>query len=565
MYIKQLIINVIVFILSSINSFAQNKFYLELIPNDSIGVNLLNKSTHTHIFKDTISLFNFLTDYKLSYIKKNYVSFSIDSITRQDSLYKAFLFVGLKYELNNLYFKNIDNKLIKSLNLKKNKTIHINKLKPIKQQIAHYYENIGYPFIQVKFDSIKIINKQISGTIEVVKGNKFYINSVVIKGKPKISNKFLLNYIKIKKGSIYNQSKINKIEKNIKKLKFLNQEKPTEIEFIENNADIYLYLKNQKSNFFSGIIGFANKEENENKLLITGDLKFVLNNSFKIAEKIDIYWIKFNKNSQNLDFSILFPYLFFIPVGFESTFNLEKQELNYLTTNFKLGFSYSFNNNNNTVKFYYKNKQSFIINKDSVDNNIITDFNNYSFGISFEFDKTDNIDNPLEGSSFLFSLGYGNRSNSEIENNKFIELKFKAAYYLKLTNIFTISIENNSAGLYSDIGFYENEIYKIGGLNSLKGFDEKTIPATFYSIFTIKPKLAIGHNSSLFIFGNIAYYQTDYINSDIISDTPFGFGTGLNFDTKAGIFTLIYALGSQKNNLIKLSSSKVHFGFIGRF
>jgi len=557
-------ISVLLFILFSFNSFAQKKLYLKLIPTDSISINILKKQEKQLAFKDSILLFNYLTNLKISNIQKGYASFSIDSIIKKDSLFKVYIFAGLKYELNNIQFKNIDNKVIKSLKFKNAKSLNISKLETIKQKIAHYYENIGYPFVKIKFHSIEFENQQISGTLEVIKGDKFYIDSVIIKGKPKISNKFLLNYISIKKGNIYNQNKINEIEKNLKKLRFINQIKPTEIEFIKNKADIYLYLKDKKANFFSGIIGFKNEEENENKISITGDLKITLNNSFKIAEKIDIYWIKYNENSQNLDFSIRFPYLFFLPIGFESTFNLEKQELDYLTTSFNSGFTYNFSNNN-IVKFYYTNKQSFIINKDSVDNDILSDFNNYSFGISFEFDKTDNQINPLQGSKFLFSSAYGNRTNSVINSNSYIELKFNVAYYLKLSDIFTIGLENNSAGMFSDTGFYENEIYKIGGLKSLKGFDEKTIPTTFYSISTIKPKLVIGNNSSLFVFGNIAYYETDYLNKKNVYDTPYGFGAGLNFDTKAGIFTLIYALGSQKNNLVKFSSSKVHFGFVAKF
>ncbi len=451
-------ISVLLFILSIFNSFAQKKLYLKLIPTDSNAINILKKQKQQLALKDSILLFNYLTNLKISNIQKGYASFSIDSIIKIDSLFKAYIFAGLKYELNDLRFKNIDNKAIKSLKLKNTKSLNISKLEAIEQKIAYYYENIGYPFVKIKFHSIEFENQQISGTLEAIKGDRLYIDSIIIKGKPKISNKFLLNYISIKKGEVYNQSKIDDIEKNIEKLTFITQVKHTEIEFITNKADIYLYLKDKNANFFSGIIGFKNKEETKNKIFITGDLKVTLNNTFKIAEKIDIYWIKYNENSQNLDFSIKLPYLFFLPIGFENTFNLEKHELDYLTTSFKSNVTYNFSDHNNIVKFYYTNKQSFIINTDSVDNDVLSDFNNYSLGISFEFDKTDNQINPTQGSSFLFSSALGNRTNSTTGNNSYIELKFNATYYFKLTNIFTFSIENNSAGMFSDVGFYENEI-----------------------------------------------------------------------------------------------------------
>ncbi|MBN2756418.1 MAG: hypothetical protein JXR51_04505 [Bacteroidales bacterium] len=565
MNIKSLIISTIIFISFNLNSFSQDNLYLQLIPVDSAGINLLKIAKTEFIFKDSTKLFNFIESYKKSYSENGYISFSADSIIKKDSLYLAYLFFGLKFELTKLQFKNIDSDAVRFIkqSKKKNKSLNINNLNGIKQKIAIYYENNGFPFVQVKFDSIAFIDDKISGIIEAIPYDKFYIDSLMIKGNPKISNKFLLNYISVKKGDIYNQEKINKIETDLKKLKFINQVKPTEIEFRKSEADIYLYLANKKSNFFSGIIGFANDEKDESNFKINGDVNLILNNSFKIGEKLEIYWIKFNENSQNLDFSINFPYLFILPIGIETSFNLEKNELNYLTTNFKSSVAFNFSNNN-IIKSYYARIQSFIINKDSIDINIINGFDSYSLGISFEIDKTDNIKNPLKGYSFLFSSGFGYRSDSEIQNNNFIEFEFKASYYFKILEIFTLGFKNSSAGLINDSGFYENEIYKIGGLKSLKGFDEKQIPATLYSIFTIEPKISIGYNSSIFIIANFAYYETKNL-STTISDTPYGFGAGLNFDTKAGIFTLIYALGSQKDNPIKFSLSKVHFGFLARF
>jgi len=45
----------------------------------------------------------------------------------------------------------------------------------------------------------------------------------------------------------------------------------------------------------------------------------------------------------------------------------------------------------------------------------------------------------------------------------------------------------------------------------------------------------------------------------------FGFGVGTNFNTRAGTFSISYALGKIINNPIQISNSKIHLGYINRF
>jgi hypothetical protein len=66
------------------------------------------------------------------------------------------------------------------------------------------------------------------------------------------------------------------------------------------------------------------------------------------------------------------------------------------------------------------------------------------------------------------------------------------------------------------------------------------------------------------LFADLAYYESEILEEKT-SDYPIGLGFGLNFATKAGIFSLNYALGKQENQSFNLRSAKIHFGFISRF
>jgi hypothetical protein len=60
------------------------------------------------------------------------------------------------------------------------------------------------------------------------------------------------------------------------------------------------------------------------------------------------------------------------------------------------------------------------------------------------------------------------------------------------------------------------------------------------------------------------YYERRQLDT-FVHDTPMGFGTGITFETKLGIFSLNYALGKEFNNQIVFRAAKIHFGLINYF
>ena len=61
-----------------------------------------------------------------------------------------------------------------------------------------------------------------------------------------------------------------------------------------------------------------------------------------------------------------------------------------------------------------------------------------------------------------------------------------------------------------------------------------------------------------------AWYENASVNT-YFNDMPYSFGAGISFETKAGIFSLNYALGKQFSNPIDLRSGKIHFGIVNQF
>lgn len=546
---------------------SQQKIQLEIIPSDTTGALLLKNSKLSFQLKDSAAAIKKLKEFSDFWISKSYLSLGYDSLVFDSLSLKAFITIGPEIKWDSIIIDGISSNLNK-------KTRHGNRFiyeknYPLqefikkREKIIQNFENNGFPFVQVLLDSIIFQNHFINARLKVVKNGFFIFDSIYIKGNPKISKKLLLHHIQIRKGSIYDQSKIDNLNSLIGDLSFIELIKPAEIEFKENKADLYLYLKNKPSNYFNGMLGISSNSVSDNSLQLVGDINLVLVNTLRIGEKFDFYWNRYNSSSQNLRIGFQIPYIFIVPFGVNFKIGIEKFQLDYLNTSLYAAVNYSFTGKN-TIEAYLLKKNSYLINNEQNIDNGNLGFKSIIAGLTFELDKTDYRLNPGKGFFLRTSSGYGNIENSGQKNRSLIELSFEGALYLTAGKSGSIALINKSSGLITNGDFYKNQLYKIGGLNSIRGFDDQSILASAYSIFSVEPRLLLGKNSNFFLFTDLARIESN-LPGTTYSAWFLGLGTGVNIDTKAGIFKLIYAIGEQNGDKLKFSNSKVHVGFSAKF
>ena len=99
---------------------------------------------------------------------------------------------------------------------------------------------------------------------------------------------------------------------------------------------------------------------------------------------------------------------------------------------------------------------------------------------------------------------------------------------------------------------------------NIEGYFQCKLAPGKYSIFTLEYRFILEQNSYLYVFGDGAWYENNNVKN-YVTDTPIGFGAGISFETKAGIFSINYALGKQFDNPIQLRSGKIHFGIVNYF
>lgn len=447
------------------------------------------------------------------------------------------------------------------------------------EKIILYYENNGYPFASVSLDSVVITDNAINAVLNVQKNKLFKIDSVIVMGTAKINNQFLYKYLAIKPNMPYNEEILKSISNKIKQLPFIT-EKQTQIVRLTNKTNkLLLFLDKKNASQFDGIIGLL-PDAITKKTIITGDVKLkVVNGIFKNGETFDLQWRRLQSQTQDFKGRLIYPYLFGTPVGTDYSLKIYKRDTTFIDINNNIGLQYYFSGLNN-FKVFYKQRNTNLISTSNY--SLVTtlpefaDITTQSYGVGFTFEKLNYRFNPHKGIALNLNAQTGNRvikKNPKINELAYTNLLLRSTQYQLESdlNIFIPIYRNNvlhigtqAASVFGNSAIFKNELFRIGGLKTLRGFDEESIYASTYAIYTIEYRFLFAQNSNLLLFTEGAWYENNS-GTIYLKDTPISIGAGINFETKAGILSLNYAIGNQFGNGFDPRSGKIHFGLTALF
>ncbi len=510
-----------------------------------------------------------------------YITSEVTKFDSSSTPWLVHINIGEQYAWKNLSPGNAEEGMLSKIGFRdklyRNRPMSSESVQKLFENVIDYYENNGYPFASVQFDSVKIENQKLEAQLKVKQGPEITVDTVIITGTAKINNRYLSNYIGIKAGDPYNEKLIRDIPVRLKELAFTEEYKAAEVEFGENSTKVFVYINHKKANDFNGIIGFM-PDEVTGELLITGDIKLKLQNALAKGEIIDVSWKKLQTQTQDLKGRIQYPFLFDTPLGADASLHIYRRDTTFTTTTTDVGIQYIFRGGD-FVKIFWEQEQSSLIS--TLDLDIATELPDYadvrvnSIGFGTKIEELDYRLNPRKGFDIEGQVGFGNkeiRQNAAVNPELYDSLNLKTTrtkgnvaihYFIPFLNRHTLMIGNQTGTIINE-NLFTNELYRIGGLRTLRGFDEESIFTSSYSIFTLEYRFILEENSYFSVFYDQAWYENQS-STEFVTDTPFGFGTGVSFDTKIGIFSISYAMGKQFDNPILFRAAKIHFGFVNFF
>ncbi|MCB0518031.1 MAG: BamA/TamA family outer membrane protein [Lewinellaceae bacterium] len=571
------------------NLFTQDIYQLRVIPQDTSILFLEKKLEYRTAFPDSLSLAKEIENVLFQLHGQSYLEASFDSLHFQDSLATAWLHLGRRYQWGSLRNGNVEEGFLNQSGFKEKLYRHKNfdylQLRKLQDKLLQQAENNGYPFAAVRLDSIGFDGNRAEAMLFMEKGRAVFFDSLNVEGDAKISTGYLRSYLGIKPGAAYSRKKVLKIKDRLRELPFVAAQRNATIRFLDDRANLRLYLARKKASRFDFLLGVLPDNQREgNRVLLTGTFDAELQNQFGLGERIYASFERLRPQTQRLELAFAYPYILELPFGVDLKFNQYKRDSTYTDIAGDFGVQYLFEGGNYLKAFWNITSSNLI----SVDTNAIRqgrfpevlDVRNSAFGLEARWQKLDYRFNPRRGWALLARGSAGTRQigrNQAILNvvesfydtlpgktYKFL-LEGHVERYFPILQRSAVKTAIRSQAILSEAPVYLNEQFRIGGNRVLRGFDEESIFATFFAVFTLEYRFLLGENSYFNLFGDYGYVEDRRAGRPARYDRPLGFGAGLTFETTAGVFGISAAIGKQQNASLDLRNPKIHFGYVSIF
>ncbi|MCB9282893.1 MAG: BamA/TamA family outer membrane protein [Lewinellaceae bacterium] len=566
---------------------------------DSMAVTWVEEQKPNAPFEDSAAVGTFLEETLKELRDRSFLTASIDSVEWKDRLAIAHLYLGPELRLSRLEVGDLPEWLLAKVRFQERaysgKPLRPQEILALEEALLEEAENAGYPFARIWLDSLEWKGSAFTAGLYWESGPAIQWAPVEVEGEVKLTSMYLQQYLGLKPGAPYSRQKVLEARNRLRELPFVRAAKDPMVEFQGPAATLKLFLERKKASRLDFLIGVlpTNNEGPNRRVLITGTFNAEFQNAFGKGERIYASFEQLRPGTQDLELAFSYPYVLQLPFGVDLGFNQYKRDSTYNDVIFDAGLRYLLPGGNYLRAFWNRTSSSLI----SVDQERVLqtrtlpatlDVQVNAFGLEYLWQRLDYRYNPRKGWSLGARASAGTKSiepNPAItelqdpndpafdfsalydtldQKTYLVRLTGDVGYFFPIFSSFALYLRNRSGWVYSPQSIYRNEQIRIGGNRLLRGFDEESIFATLYSVFSLEYRLLLDGNSYLYAFGDYGYVE-DRTTTTRRFDRPVGLGVGLTFETPVGIFGISVAVGQQYGQGFDFRNPKLHFGYVSVF
>lgn len=498
--------------------------------------------------------------FKIDSLKQSNYPFLNEKRSVEDTTLFVDLELNQKVDSVHLYIKeNFYRFLPKDLNLLNHKvSIPYSEINSFLNSIIYKLKNEGSSFAQTSLTNLKLTDKNvIEADLQIKTGLKRTIDKINIRGYSSLSETYVSRFSNLKTGKVFIESDIQNKTEQLNNIPFINVKKPTEVLFKKDSTELFIYLEKVNSNSFDGFIGFGSTEENDFQL--NGYLNMVLLNNLDFGERLSIIYKNDGIGQQNFQGDIDLPFLFKSPLSLQAGLRLFRRDSSFSNTSQLLDLNYQLNENISLEGGIEFTNSTNIETEDVISSEDIIGFNSTFYGLGLNFLKLNSRQGFNENTFLKVRASLGNRE--AMTNSDQYKLSLSGQYQISLNPRNKIYLNLQSQVLISDV-FINNELYRFGGVNSIRGFAENSLIANRFAVLQTEYRYLLDAN----LFANTVLDIGNYENKlNDINENILGYGVGLGLNSKAGIFKLILANSVSNTQNATLSNSKIHISFTSFF
>ena len=539
--------------------------YLEINTSTPLSESLIDSLEIGVTFRDYTSLQQEADSLQYLFHYMGFIEATLESLQKKnDSTYTAQYILGEKYRHLKIYYRPgqfSKKELLQITNEVEDEHIILPfaAVEPSLVKLNSLKTTKGNAFARIRLSEFRKEGPDvIAANLFLDEGAVRQIDSIAVKGYEKFPKSFLKHYAGIKKGKPFNRNKLNKQNDILNSLGFVNTLKAPEVLFGKEKTTVFFYLEKRNHNLFDGILGFATNEET-NRLQFNGYLNLELNNNLNFGEQLLVNYKADGNEQQNFRARTKLPYLFGSPMGVELELKIFKRDSTFVTTDQIARVTYQITPPSSAYVGYKASESSNLLDE-ALAGNAVEDYAAKFFVSGLQFVKTQN--DPLFPSKTNVALDaeFGTREFSSNKEDQ-TRLSLWAATIFELNYNNSVFIQNNTSVILSDT-FLTNELYRFGGINSIRGFNENSIDATLFAVINTEYRYRFSQGFYLHSIIDVGYFENE-INQ--LEQQLYSFGIDLGLLTKTGLLKFSFANGIFENQNFNFSNTKIHLSLTSRF
>lgn len=510
---------------------SSQEYSLNIILNPSIE---LKSISYKKSFSDSITLKNEIRNYSNKLQEIGFFSNRIEKIIRIDKKFEVYINIGQRIEQVVISISKDQQEYLKNINKDDPSKIELRpeELKNFLASISVDLESKGQSFSKVQLANIKVEQKKLIADLVLNIERKRIINNIIVKGYDDFPEKFLKNHFTKIGATRFSKEQLGIISQKTKSLRFIKETKSPEVLFKKDSTEIYLYITPNSNNSIDANLNFNG--DNTGGVVFNGLVDLQLENIFKKGNRYSLFWNAVGNIRQELKFNISIPYIYRSKITPEISFGLFKQDSTFINTKFNVGLNYPITPDLQVGLDYISESSN------NLENNLntISNYTSNFFGINTKYQKLGN--NDLFPKIFSASVGVllGKRKATQIVSNQ-IKANFNLHYLWELNQRNFIYIANRSAILNSD-NLFENELFRIGGINSIRGFNDQSIFTDRFTQFTVEYRFLTNKEAYFFTI-------TDFANARVNLNATSFLGLGLGYQFKVQNSNISFGVATGKS------------------
>lgn len=444
------------------------------------------------------------------------------------------------------------------------------------KSLMTYYENNGFPLAKIKTDgftfeepdkSVLFINLK----IKIEKGDSIKIAYLRFPNNTSKTDPYLRRILRFKPDMPYDQNHIDRYLKILRREEFIKSvSEPVLIRDAEGNYFLDINYIEAPSASLDGIVGYIPPQANppNDKGYFTGLVNVGIRNLFGTGRKLQVFWQKQDRFSDEFRIGYREPYTFGLP--FHTLFGLNRllRDTTYIEWKYALKFDFPFTE---TLSAFVQ-LTSREVSPDSLASRQLRLPRTTSFysATGIDWDLRDAALNPRKGLKLQISFSFGQQKNNGPEylivedslsrktDVTRVMTDFKFFIPTFKNQVFANSIHGEMIA-FSDDNVRAPDMIWFGGATTLRGFREAQFFGDKVIWINTEYRFLLGPLTRFFAFVDNGWYSREF--PDKRDDFLTGYGLGLRLSSSLGIMQVDFGL--EKGAPFR--EGKLHFRLINEF